>query len=560
MPAVLLADDMGLGKTVQAIAAISQLHAAGHLQDVLVVAPAGLLAHWRRSFAEFAPGLRVIRVSGPVGERAWQWRADHLVHIVGYETLRNDAGAARSRRWDLVVLDEAQRIKNRETAVSRACKVLPRLRSWALTGTPLENRVDDLASILEFVRANPDGARLSSLSAGISLMMRHQELQLRRRKQEVLTQLPPRTDVRLEVELSPAQRRSYRWVLDKGRLEIAELGDKATVLNVLEVLMRLKQVCNFDPTTGESAKLVDLTERLAELVGSGHRALVFSQFTSHRFGVEKIASDLGRFRPLTYTGGLGLREREEVIERFKSNDRHSALILSIRAGGQGLNLQTASYVFHFDRWWNPAVENQASDRVHRMGQTNAVTVYTYTTPDTIEQRIEQILDEKQALFARLVDRVTLDPTRLLSPAEIFGLIGLEAPRRLRDKLAPTPLDPIASLVRLLEGQGWLLDRIDPGIAEGLVVGGHRDDEIGLQETLLVHRMKAASQEAIERVRREVPSHIEVVVVVDEAVEPEQVSLAAESGVQLVDTKQLAESAMLVGQSARAGPSTLAGAD
>lgn len=547
MPALLLADDMGLGKTVQAIVAISQLHEAGHLRNVLVVAPAGLLAHWRRSIAEFAPSLRAIRVSGSVGERAWQWKADHLIHIVGYETLRNDAAAARSRRWDLVVLDEAQRIKNRETGVSRACKVLPRLRSWALTGTPLENRVDDLASILEFVRTNPDGARLPSLSEGISLMMRHQELQLRRRKQEVLTQLPPRTDVRLEVDLTPAQRRSYRWVLDKGRLEIAELGDKATVLNVLEVLMRLKQVCNFDPVTGESAKLIDVAERLTELVGNGHRALIFSQFTSHRFGVEKIAADLQRFRPLTYTGDLGLRERDEVIEQFKSNDRHSALVLSIRAGGQGLNLQTASYVFHFDRWWNPAVENQASDRVHRMGQTNAVTVYTYTAPDTIEQRIEQILDEKRTLFARLVDRVTLDPTRLLSPAEIFGLIGLEAPRRLREKPRPSPVDPVASLVRLLEGQGWQLDLTDRDRADGLLTVGRRRDEIGLETTLRVYRMMVASQGAIEDVRRGAPLDVDVMVVVDEAVDPEHVLLAAENGVQLVDANQLVESDMLVGQ-------------
>jgi hypothetical protein len=276
---------------------------------------------------------------------------------------------------------------------------------------------------------------------------------------------------------------------------------------------------------------------------------VFSQFTSHRFGVEKIASDLVRFRPLTYTGGLGLREREEVIERFKRNDRHSALILSIRAGGQGLNLQTASYVFHFDRWWNPAVENQASDRVHRMGQTNAVTVYTYTTPDTIEQRIGQILDEKRALFARLVDRVTLDPTRLLSPAEIFGLIGLEAPKRLLEKPAPTPLDPVALVVRLLQGQGWQLDVADRASGAGLIMVGRRHDEIGLETTLRVHRMGVANQDAIEDVRRSAPLDVDVMVVVDEPVGPEQVLLAADNGVQLVDANQLAESHILVGQSA-----------
>ena len=520
MPAVLLADDMGLGKTVQAIAAIERLHAAGEAQRVLVVAPAGLLAHWRRELRRFAPDLSAIRVTEPVSDRAWQWRSDHTVHIAGYETVRNDQHAARATSWDVVVLDEAQRIKNRDAAVSRACKLLPRRRAWALTGTPLENRIDDLTSVLEFVRPNPDGTRLPSLSAGLSLTMRHREVQLRRRKQEVLTDLPPRLDVRVDIELTPAQRGLYQRVLSAGRTDIINLGEKATVVNVFEVLTRLKQVCNFDPESGDSAKLVDVVERLDELTSVGHRALVFSQFTSDRFGVERIAAGLDRFQPLTYTGALGLEERERVIERFLGDERHAALVLSLRAGGQGLNLQEASYVFHFDRWWNPAVENQASDRAHRMGQKNAVTVYAYTTPDTIEERIEQILDEKRALFANLVDRVSLDPTRHMSPDQVFGLLDLKAPERLRSPTTAPPVTPIDSLIRLLVREGWHVERADPALSNEPAARARRSDEIGLTTELWVYVVDQAATDRLTEISVNLAPGTSAVVLANDSVDPD----------------------------------------
>jgi SNF2 family DNA or RNA helicase len=174
-------------------------------------------------------------------------------------------------------------------------------------------------------------------------------------------------------------------------------------------------------------KLSDLMERLATLVSEGHRALVFTQFTDTTFGARAIAAKLVHYRPLLYTGDLSLEQREQVIHAFKDDTSHSVLVLSLRAGGVGLNLQDASYVFHFDRWWNPSVERQAEDRSHRLGQAYPVNVYTYTCEHTVEERIDAVLARKRRLFDDVVDEVTLKLEDVLSSAELFGLFGLPSP-------------------------------------------------------------------------------------------------------------------------------------
>ena len=429
-PSLLLADDMGLGKTIQAIAALRILIHQRRVRSALIVVPAGLAIQWRQELAIWSPELRVAPVNGEPSDRAWRWRVPAHIYLTSYETLRADftenPHASVARTWDLVVLDEAQRIKNADTHVSRVCKRLRRVRSWALTGTPLENSVDDLASILQWVEQAP--TRSSWYLGGNAELREHlRQVQLRRRKADVLADLPPKLVSTVLLALTDAQQEAYDRAEQEGVVELRAMGNEVRIQNVLELIVRLKQICNFDPRSGRSSKLSDLRERVQTLAAEGHKALVFSQFASRESGARAIAARLG-IPALAYTGDLSPSERERVLTQFRQGDEHRVLVLALRAGGQGLNLQQASYVFHFDRWWNPAVEQQAESRSHRLGQIYPVNVYIYVCEGTIEERIETILREKQSLFDEIVDDATIDLSSRLSNDELFGLFDMRDPR------------------------------------------------------------------------------------------------------------------------------------
>ena len=217
--------------------------------------------------------------------------------------------------------------------------------------------------------------------------------------------------------------------LFKGIVYLKSLGAEVGVQHILELITRLKQICNADPQSGESTKLEDIRGRLEQLSAQRHKALVFSQYTNDTSGVAAAANYLREFNPLTFTGETPQQERAAVIDRFKTSDEHKVLVISLRAGGLGLNLQEASYVFHLDRWWNPAAERQAEDRTHRIGQTVKVNVIKYSCAGTIEERIDQILERKQDLFDQLVDDVSLNIAAQMSREELFGLFGLETTRQ-----------------------------------------------------------------------------------------------------------------------------------
>ena len=430
---LLLADDMGLGKTLQVIAALRLMFRREEIQTALVVAPASVLDQWRRELLKWAPDLTAMVIRGSASDRGWQWATPVNVALVSYDTLRSDVGdnpmsPAGRKTWDVVVADEAQRIKNRNST-SDSVKKLKRLRSWALTGTPVENNEEELASIMEFVD-HEEGRTPRRYSAGPALRQRHRELQLRRKKEEVLEDLPAKIVSMIPVELGPAQRRSYDRAEREGIVHLRELGRDVRVQHVLELITRLKQICNAEPETGESAKFEEIRARIETLAAEGNRALVFSQYRRAGFGVEAVAASLREFHPLTFTGAHSPEERRDIINRFRRDDRHKVLVISLRAGGVGLNLQEASYVFHLDRWWNPAVERQAEDRSHRYGQTVPVHVFKYSCLNTIEERIDRILEQKQGLFDELVDDVSIDLAAALSARELFGLFGLEAPAGL----------------------------------------------------------------------------------------------------------------------------------
>lgn len=424
---LLLSDDMGLGKTVQSIAAIRILKALGKIESALVVAPTSILEQWRRELDRWAPELSAIIVRGSPNDRRWQWMARKDVTLASYEVLRRDknlmaSACAQEKAWDVAVLDEAQRIKNRNST-SEAAKAIPRRRSWALTGTPIENKESELASIIEFVD-RVEGMPTKRYSRGEVLRRRHRALQLRRKKGDVLEDLPPKLITMVPIELAGSQLESYKRAEVDGIYYLKSLGEDVGIRHVLELITRLKQICNADPRTGASSKLDDIGERLRTLTAQGHKALIFSQYTSDTAGVAAAADHLMEFNPLTLTGEVPMECRDGVINRFKTDKSHKALVVSLRAGGLGLNLQEASYVFHLDRWWNPALERQAEDRSHRLGQTVKVNVIKYSCTNTIEESIDRILQQKQELFDQLVDDVSMDLSTSLNRNELLGLFGL----------------------------------------------------------------------------------------------------------------------------------------
>lgn len=416
--AAILADEMGLGKTMQAITATRVLLRRGEAQRILLICPKPLVANWRREYRTWAPEVCTLIVEGDRTRRQWQWqRREFPVTIANYELLQRDRELlTNGRPYDLVILDESQRIKNQGSSTSQIVRSIPRRRSWALTGTPVENSVEDLVGIFEFLSPGHIHGEMNPKRIG----ERTKEFVLRRKKEDVLKELPPKFFRDVELELTAEQRASYELAEKQGILRLTELGQGATIQHVFELVLRLKQICNFDPATGESAKLERIQADLEEVAASGRKAIIFSQWVET---LESLARHLPRFHPLLFHGRIAHAKREGILSEFRENRRRQLLLLSYGAGGVGLNLQFAGYVFLFDRWWNPAVEDQAINRAHRIGAKFPVVVSRFLTLDTIEERIEQILCNKRELFQKIFADGENSHVPL-SQQEMFGLFGI----------------------------------------------------------------------------------------------------------------------------------------
>jgi SNF2 family DNA or RNA helicase len=417
-----LADEMGLGKTMQAIVAMRLLAHEGRVRRALVACPKPLVTNWRRELAEWAPELPVTIVEGSQSHRDWLWEnATEGVLVANYEMLvRDRERAAAGAPFDLMVVDEAQRIKNGASATHEAVCSVPRVRSWALTGTPIENSADDLAGIFAFV--SPGRVRTQMKPAAIRLAVGDHVL--RRTKDQVLTQLPPKTVSDVELTLTPEQWEAYQRAEDDGVVRLNDLGAELTIQHVFELVLRLKQICNFDPATGASAKLDRLEADLEECAASGRKAIVFSQWVRT---IDRLGERLGRFGPLEFHGRVPSSRRDGVLAQFRDDPTRHVLLMSYGAGSVGLNLQFAGYVFLFDRWWNPAVEDQAINRAHRIGAAGPVTVTRYLAMGTIEERINAVLEQKRELFNAVFDADLLSAKRGLSRDDVFGLFKLKFP-------------------------------------------------------------------------------------------------------------------------------------
>lgn len=435
----LLADEMGLGKTMQSITAIRLLMRSAQARRVLLVCPKPLIPNWTREFKLWAEELPVMVLEGDAGRRRMLWTMPGInVLIANYELMSRDLedfGGEEVPKFDLLVLDEAQRIKNRESRTAQVARSIPRRRSWALTGTPIENRPEELVSLYEFMnvvppRAECDVKQLQRLSKSYIL---------RRTKDLVLTDLPPRLDRDEYLELTPSQQHAYKIAEKEGVIHLDELGDTISVQHVFELVLRLKQITNFDPLTGDSIKLERLVAEMEEIAQSNGKAILFSQWTK---SLDWLKDRLLPFGPLVYHGGIPTPKREPILKRFREDPDSHLLLMSYGTGAVGLNLQFAGYVFLFDRWWNPAVEDQAINRAHRIGQKNPVIVTRFICKDTIEERIDTVLRQKRELFESVLgDGKTTNASLSLTASEIFGLFDLKARDTKRKLTGPPPVVP-----------------------------------------------------------------------------------------------------------------------
>jgi SNF2 family DNA or RNA helicase len=349
------------------------------------------------------------------------WReSTDVVTIANYEAVVRDRAdvCGTANHFDLVLLDEAQRIKNQASTTHEVVRSISRSRSWALTGTPMENSVDDLVGIFEFVAPGCVEATMKPRAIGRAVS----DHVLRRTKDQVLTDLPPKLFRDAEVELTPEQAEAYRLAEDEGVIRLREMKHDVTIHHVFELILRLKQICNFDPASRASSKLERLDADLEECAASGRKAIVFSQWVQ---SLEELRGRLARFHPAMYHGKIPHRQREGVIQQFRDDPQCHVILMSYGAGSVGLNLQFASYVFLFDRWWNPAVEDQAINRAHRIGAEWPVTVTRFLTVNTIEQRINQILERKRELFDTVFGQETSAPSCGLCREEVFSLFNLD---------------------------------------------------------------------------------------------------------------------------------------
>ncbi|WP_292770548.1 SNF2-related protein, partial [Nostoc sp. NOS(2021)] len=425
-----LADDMGLGKTVQFIAFLLHLKEQDALENpTLLVCPTSVLGNWEREVNKFAPSLKILQYHGdkrPKGKAFLEAVKKHDLIVTSYSLLHRDIKSLQSVSWQIIVLDEAQNVKNPEAKQSKAVRQLSATFRIALTGTPVENKLQELWSILDFLNPGYLGNKqffqrrfampiekygdTASLTQLRSLV---QPFILRRLKsdRDIIEDLPDKQEMTVFCGLTGEQAALYQQVVEQSLAEIESAEGLQRRGMILALLIKLKQICNhpaqyLKQATLEqhnSAKLLRLEEMLEEVLAEGDHALIFTQFAEWgKLLKPYLEKQLGREIFFLY-GSTSKKQREEMIDRFQHDPQGPPImILSLKAGGVGLNLTRANHVFHFDRWWNPAVENQATDRVFRIGQTRNVQVHKFVCTGTLEEKIHDMIESKKQLAEQVV--------------------------------------------------------------------------------------------------------------------------------------------------------------
>lgn len=413
----LLADEMGLGKTVQAIVALRALMSFGGWFRVLIVTPRSLRRNWQEEMGRWAPELPVRLIEGTQSNRHALYLLPVPVVIATYEQVRMDYELFDPDEvFNVVLLDEAQRIKNTNSKTSLACRMIPRQKSWALTGTPLENRPEDMLSVFSFVQRGLlyNGMQVHEVHTAIKPFF------LRRTKEEALSELPPIVIQDLKLELAGRQLEAYQELWHHREEAVRHVEGPVTQMHLLALITKLKQVCNFDSDSNESVKLESLKLVIENLSAKTDKLIVFSQYVE---ALKWLSEQLDRFPHDLFHGGLNDDEREAVLQRFRQQPGPRAILMSLKAGGVGLNLQEASTVVIFDRWWNPATEDQAIQRAHRFGRTRPLHVIRFIVQNSIEQRIDDLLREKRSIFDQYVTNAESADVPHLTTSDLWRILN-----------------------------------------------------------------------------------------------------------------------------------------
>lgn len=425
-PSALLADEMGTGKTVQAVNALRLLFRQGHIKSALIVCPPAVigsidLSHktgnsegWSGHLYHWAPELKVIVMRGRGKEkRRLEWQKYFHIYITTYDTLRidlNDGIITDLQQFDCIVLDEAQEVKNRETKTARAIRFLQASYRWALTGTPVENRLDDVISLFDFIRPGTFSGGMSYSPQDVSNTI--EPFILRRLKKDVLQELPEKEYVESYLELDPSQKVHYDHAIKAARQEIKAVlntnQQSQIKRHIFSLLPKLKQICNFAEGEMTSPKTDLLLNLLETIAANQQKVLIFSQYVVE--GTDKIANLLtqNQIGYVLYTGSTSSQQRERAISDFRTNPEILVFLATTETAGYGITLTEATYVIHFDHLWNPAKMQNAEDRVHRIGQTKGVTVYSFWMKNTIEERIKQKLVYKRSLIDKAINSLATE--------------------------------------------------------------------------------------------------------------------------------------------------------
>ena len=427
----ILADDMGLGKTLQAIAFLSsQMHEKSR---VLILAPSGLIYNWADEFQKFAPNLDVAVVHGLKPYRETILAEKHQVYVTSYATFRQDSEIYRDLSFDFLFLDEAQVMKNAQTKIAKTLRKFVVPSVFALSGTPIENNLGELWSIFQIVLPGLLPAKKDFMKLPAERVAQFiKPFVMRRKKEEVLTELPDLIEVVYKNELEDQQKAIYLAQLQQmqERIEHVTAADfQRNRVEILTGLMRLRQICDtpalfMEDYKGDSGKLDSLRDLLSQIAEGNHRVLIFSQFRGMLDRIEEELPQLG-LTSFKITGSTPSQERQEMTKAFNQGDR-DVFLISLKAGGVGLNLTGADTVILVDLWWNPAVESQAIGRAHRMGQEQAVEVYRLITRGTIEEKIQELQEQKKNLVSEVLDGT--ESRGSLTLTEIQEILGISQVR------------------------------------------------------------------------------------------------------------------------------------